>query len=182
MSPVIRISDELFTRLEKYAVGFDTPSAVIERLLDEHENIEKDHETKIDDDPNSTKLAFWKQLSEFAMSSNTPIQLKPPTREQYYCDIRIGRSECYISLTVLIKKNQIGCQLYIPNSKKLYSEFLSDKETIEESLGIDGLLWEEKTNACRVQAICPFDFKNQKREDAFEWLLQTAYKFRTTFS
>jgi hypothetical protein len=36
--PVIRISDELFSRLEAYAVGFDTPSAVIERLLNEHEN------------------------------------------------------------------------------------------------------------------------------------------------
>lgn len=36
--PVIRISDELFSRLEAYAVGFDTPAAVIERLLNEREN------------------------------------------------------------------------------------------------------------------------------------------------
>ena len=36
--PVIRISDELFSRLEAYAVGFDTPAAVIERLLNKYEN------------------------------------------------------------------------------------------------------------------------------------------------
>ncbi len=43
--PVIRVSDELFSRLEAYAVGFDTPSAVIERLLNEHENKAKNTET-----------------------------------------------------------------------------------------------------------------------------------------
>lgn len=35
--PTIRVSDELFARLETYAKGFDTPASVIERLLDELE-------------------------------------------------------------------------------------------------------------------------------------------------
>ena len=43
--PVIRISDELFSRLEAYAVGFDTPAAVIERLLNEHKNKANSMET-----------------------------------------------------------------------------------------------------------------------------------------
>lgn len=37
MAPVIRISDELFGRLEALAQGFDTPANVIERLLDDNE-------------------------------------------------------------------------------------------------------------------------------------------------
>lgn len=32
--PVIRVTDELYRRLEAKAQGFDTPSSVIERLLD----------------------------------------------------------------------------------------------------------------------------------------------------
>lgn len=36
MSPVIRISDELYKKLEKLAVGFDTPTSVIERLVNVH--------------------------------------------------------------------------------------------------------------------------------------------------
>lgn len=36
MAPVIRVSDELYTELESMAVGFDTPAAVIERLMDAH--------------------------------------------------------------------------------------------------------------------------------------------------
>jgi len=39
MCPVIRISDELYARLESNAVGFDTPSALIERLLDRCDGI-----------------------------------------------------------------------------------------------------------------------------------------------
>ncbi len=37
MSQVIRISDDLYKRLESYATGFDTPSRVIELILDEFE-------------------------------------------------------------------------------------------------------------------------------------------------
>ena len=54
MCPVIRISDELFVRLESHAVGFDTPAAVIERLLDKYEHVESrsDNENaNVEDEP-----------------------------------------------------------------------------------------------------------------------------------
>jgi hypothetical protein len=34
--PIIRITDDLYQRLESLASGFDTPARVLERLLDEH--------------------------------------------------------------------------------------------------------------------------------------------------
>ena len=37
MSPVIRITDKIYSRLEKHSQGFDTPANVIERLLDHFE-------------------------------------------------------------------------------------------------------------------------------------------------
>jgi hypothetical protein len=37
MSPVIRISPDVYSRLEQYAEGFDTPANVIKRLLDHYE-------------------------------------------------------------------------------------------------------------------------------------------------
>jgi hypothetical protein len=40
MPPVIRIPDALYARLEKHAQGFDTPAAVIERLLNKVEGVE----------------------------------------------------------------------------------------------------------------------------------------------
>lgn len=41
MSPVIRISDYLYERLGKHASGFETPSKVIEKLLDAYEETNK---------------------------------------------------------------------------------------------------------------------------------------------
>lgn len=42
VSQVIRISDELFRRLETYASGFDTPSNVIETILNAYEGLNPD--------------------------------------------------------------------------------------------------------------------------------------------
>ena len=39
MSPVIRVPEELYSRLEKHAKGFDTPANVIETLLNHFEGI-----------------------------------------------------------------------------------------------------------------------------------------------
>jgi hypothetical protein len=37
MCPVVRISTETYSRLEKHAVGFDSPSNVIDKILDHYE-------------------------------------------------------------------------------------------------------------------------------------------------
>lgn len=44
MSPVIRVPDELYRKLEKLAVGFDTPTSVIERLVNLHGNLDVSEE------------------------------------------------------------------------------------------------------------------------------------------
>lgn len=50
MSQVIRISDELYKRLELHASGFDTPSNVIERVLNSYEGITSVKESSSDVD------------------------------------------------------------------------------------------------------------------------------------
>ena len=39
MCPTIKLSDELYSRLEKHAEGFDTPVEVITRILDNYEGV-----------------------------------------------------------------------------------------------------------------------------------------------
>lgn len=80
------------------------------------------------------------------------------------------------------KKNQISCQLYIPKDKALFKAFYSQKEAIENSLGIKDVEWQEKTNACRIITFYNFNIATQEREEAFTWLLQTANKFKNVFS
>ncbi|MCX7112831.1 MAG: hypothetical protein NTX45_22475 [Proteobacteria bacterium] len=52
MSPVIRITDQIYSRLEKHSQGFGTPANVIERLLDHFE------ETNTSDAVPSEEKAF----------------------------------------------------------------------------------------------------------------------------
>ena len=47
MSQVIRISDELYKRLAAYASGFDTPSNVIETILNDYEERNPDFKPHI---------------------------------------------------------------------------------------------------------------------------------------
>ena len=62
MSHVIRLSPELYARLERHAEGFDTPANVIEMLLNHYEGVE--HEvigkstTTISPEKDFTKFSF----------------------------------------------------------------------------------------------------------------------------
>lgn len=47
MSQVIRISNDLYKRLEKHAFGFDTPSNVIETILDIYEGVSSESSVQI---------------------------------------------------------------------------------------------------------------------------------------
>ena len=51
MAPVIRVSEKLFSRLECHAEGFDTPAAVIERILNTLEGVEASSEQSSEPDP-----------------------------------------------------------------------------------------------------------------------------------
>jgi hypothetical protein len=60
MSQVIRITDQLFKRLEKYAQGFDTPAKVIEKILDAYEGVEPiESDVKDVQQSNHLELVFY---------------------------------------------------------------------------------------------------------------------------
>lgn len=58
MSPIIRISDTLYKRLETRAVGFDTPAKLIERLLDEVDNIQPNKIAELTENTIKPELVF----------------------------------------------------------------------------------------------------------------------------
>ena len=47
MSQVIRVSDNLYKRLEAHASGFDTPSNVVEAILNAYEGVTTNTDTNI---------------------------------------------------------------------------------------------------------------------------------------
>jgi predicted HNH restriction endonuclease len=64
MSQVIRVSAEVYARLESHVRGFDTPTGVIERLLDYYEGVEHDDT----ENPSQKKLEKDMNRKQFVQS------------------------------------------------------------------------------------------------------------------
>ncbi len=76
MSQVIRINADLFSRLEQHAVGFDTPSNVIEKLLNHFEGIpyKNQNEQKIEENKMRNKtISIEHVIEEFNNKLKTSL-------------------------------------------------------------------------------------------------------------
>ena len=130
------------------------------------------------------QLEFWQQLRLYAVANNPPLRLRTP-RAQHWYDVAIGRSDSGVSLTILKSSNQIGCELYIPDSKERYRALYSNKEVIERELSVDGVLsWQEipEKKASRIRLVRSFNFDNPDKSEANRWLVDSALKFKRVFA
>lgn len=140
-----------------------------------------------DGDLTATKtkqLEFWQQLKEYAARSHPELKLRTP-RPQYWFDVAIGRSDCYIVLTVDSKADQVRCDLYIPDSKELYRTLLSFRSEIEKELDIsEPIEWQELPGkkASRIRTLKEFRFSDSNTwEPSIKWLIETAIRFKRVF-
>lgn len=133
----------------------------------------------------SMQFDFWQKLREFGSQKFPELKLRKPAAQHWY-DISIGRSDCHVCLTIYLREGEVGCELYIPNSKELFAQLRQKKDAIEKSLGLEGKIdWQElpAKKAARIRTFAPFDLGDDKTwEKAFQWLGQNAITFKKTFS
>ena len=72
MPPVVRISEEVYSRLEQLAVGFDSPSSVIEKILDHYEK----RSNKTDNEEHNLRPTSTVRETSSRLYSNSEIQQK----------------------------------------------------------------------------------------------------------
>jgi hypothetical protein len=174
-------------RVELWQIGDSAPApkfVIVSRPNDWTKSVRGTTNNPIDlSETKLLQLEFWEQLKDFASSHNPPLKLRTP-RPQHWYDVAIGRSDCHVTLTTLTAENQIGCEVYIPDSKSLFHAFHSNKDTIEKALGLGELSWQElkEKKASRIRIFHNFDFTNQDRTNAFHWLVQTALRLKDVFS
>jgi hypothetical protein len=136
-------------------------------------------------DTTTKQLEFWQQLKEFAAEKHPELKLRTP-RPQHWFDVAIGRSDCHVCLIVDSRQDKVRCELYISDSKELYKDLLDSKDQIEKELGLVGQMeWRELPGkkASRIQALHSFKFDDATTwNNAFQWLSETALKFRKVFS
>lgn len=127
-------------------------------------------------------LEFWEAFKNFAKQNNTILRFQK-SYPQHWSDIRIGSIDCHISLTINTRKNQFGCEIYIPDNKDLFHSFFQQRDQIELFLG-KKLEWMElpEKKASRIKLTLEGDFYNESKwEEYFEWLQNTAEAFQKIF-
>ena len=130
-----------------------------------------------------TQLEFWTKFKEYVRDQNVKVRIKKPF-PQNWTDISFGFSTAYINLTVNSQTNQIGCEVYIPDSKELFRHLYDNKEKIEEEMDC-GLRWDELRNrkASRIKLIKDADLSILEEWDGIhKWLLEYTIRFQDVFS
>lgn len=129
------------------------------------------------------QLDFWKKFKEFAENKNSRIRLRKPYPQHWY-DISFGFSDAHISLTINTQSNNIGCEIYIPNKKQIFTELKEKyKERIEDKLN-EKLNWMDLSGkkASRIKISKEADIEDtDKWESYFEWLINQAERFQKVF-
>ncbi len=128
------------------------------------------------------QFEFWTKFKEYVRDYNGKIKLRKAYPQNWY-DISFGFSNAHICLTVNSQSEQIACEIYIPDSKVLFSALHKNKDQIENELS-EQLVWEElpAKKASRIKLINKSDFSNQDNWSlSHSWMLEKASDFQNTF-
>ena len=134
-------------------------------------------------DTKMLQLEFWSKFKEHVQDKNGKVKLRKAYPQHWY-DISFGFSNAHIALTVNSQSEQMTCEIYIPDSKWLFSALLEIKESIENELS-EQLVWEEllEKKASRIKLISNGVLSNQENWGQYHsWLLENVLKFQTVFS
>ena len=173
-------------RMELWQIG-DSPYApkfqIISKPNDWAKAIKKSTTRSKLSDHRLMQLEFWNQFKEYASSNQAMLSLRKAYPQNWF-DISIGNSKSHLCLIVDFKNNQVRCELYIPDSNKLFQALLKNKGIVESDLGHE-LEWMELEGkkASRIVNILDIDVENSDNwENGFMWLMNTAQDFQAVFA
>ena len=129
------------------------------------------------------QLEFWKKFNEFVKSRDQTFNLRKAYAQHWY-SLSVGSSKANISLTIIIDKSLMRCEIYIPDNKSLYYDLENEKESIESKLDYK-LEWHplENKKASRIVTEKKLDLNHSSNwENGFLWLMKTSKEFKTVFS
>ena len=79
------------------------------------------------------QLEFWEKFNEFVKSRDQTFNLRKAYAQHWY-SLSVGSSKANISLTIIIDKSLMRCEIYIPDNKSLYYELENEKGVIFVSI------------------------------------------------
>jgi hypothetical protein len=128
------------------------------------------------------QLEFWTKFKEYVQENGGEIKLRKAYPQHWY-DISFGFSNAHIALTINSKSSQMACEIYIPESKQLFTCLASKREVIESELS-EKLLWEElpEKKASRIKLVRKGELSKQSEwEQYHSWMLEKVKHFQKVF-
>lgn len=111
MPPVIRVNENLYQELEKLAVGFDTPTNVIERLVNfYHQNRKGDELPPIDKPAESKAGRIYDNAEIQRLICHTAADLPPKELDQL-CNQEYSKKELGLSFPLFVRVNEKASRL-----------------------------------------------------------------------
>jgi predicted CopG family antitoxin len=110
MCPTIEISDEVFSRLEKHVIGFDTPSNVINRLIENYEKTQPSTKNKVKNSSNVESARRIFSNKEIQQRISSIAETLPEDELELLCDAQFSKDTFGISFPLFIKVNAIENQ------------------------------------------------------------------------
>jgi predicted CopG family antitoxin len=118
MCPTIEVSDDVFYRLEKHVIGFDTPSNVINRLIDNYEKTQPNTNNKEKKASNVESVLRIFSNKEIQQRISTIAETLPENELELLCEAQFSKDTFGISFPLFIKVNAIENQATKKNMVK----------------------------------------------------------------
>ena len=128
------------------------------------------------------QLAFWNKFKEYVQDNGGKIKLRKAHPRGVF-DISFGWAGVHIILTVNSQSEQMTCEIYIGDSKQLFSALYEQKGEIEDALS-EQLVWEKlpEKKASRIKLLIKGDLSDQDSwGQHHRWMLEKVTSFQKVF-
>ena len=169
--------------IHAYKIGDSDPAPKFE-VVEKPNDFVKRSKIKVDNSElnkrQSERLTFWEQFNQILISRGKPFNVRKATTDHWY-DVAIGTSEAHIAINLVNKDGIIVVEVYINDNKELFDSLYSNKDEIEEKLGLE-LIWDRLNGkkAARIKHAIPgLNFDDHSNYDSLmNQSIDTAIKMR----
>lgn len=136
-------------------------------------------------DTQKLKLKFWIGFIEYCDLNGSKFKLNKTWERPYY-DVFFGSKYSHISLTYITKlgKNEIACELYIPNNKQLFHSLEKHKDEINSQIS-PFLNWQllsnKKTSRIKLVNRAKVYSSGSNWNESYKWLKDNTELFIKVF-
>lgn len=163
--------------IHAYRIGDSLPApkfVMIEKPNDFAKSIKGSHQGGELTKSESERLNFWTLLNETLVAQNKPFNTRKATTNNWY-DVALGRSDVWVTITLLNQSNQVGLGVYIKENKDLFDALYQRAEEIHQEVGF-AFEWHRLDNAKISKIIFYLPGLNFDNHDNYNLLIDDIIK------